>query len=524
MRPYFAVIPLLLIVSFALATVSPGSDADIETFDDGCLVYNILNENEVMVDMYKSESQIRDVTIPEEVTHDGTTYTVTSIAIGVFIDENITSVYIPKTVVELYAECFMGAGIERLDVDPDNKMFRSENGIIYDKKMMELVRCPANIQGGCVETPDSIAAIGRSAFDSGNVETVKLNNGLLLIDTFAFYGCESLTKIYVDEDVNELPDSVSFINSYAFSRCISLESLHLSNKTTFIGEAAFDESGLTGITIPLSVDYIGERAFARCTALKAIESDSIDYLCSDGVLFHKTDLLRLMCYPAGKEDESYIIPEEVTSISEEAFAGCVHLKRIDTNYMMSIPSMAFAHCTSLEEVNLRYATVIGQMAFMACKNLKTIQFGSELYVIYASAFESCGLEEFTVPDTVMLIDSMVFAYCEGLKRVVFPEDSDCIVSDFVFYCDTALEEIYVGSDTVQFEDESLVVGTYVSYDPFYLNMTVPKGYTLPAEVTNENTVIAISYIGEKPYPWENLIGVFFCVLVLIVIFRVFRSV
>ena len=68
-----------------------------------------------------------------------------------------------------------------------------------------------------------------------------------------------------------IPNSVTYIGSYAFSRCSSLESVTIPNSVTSIGEGAFyDCSSLESVTIPNSVTSIEDYAFSGCNDLKTI--------------------------------------------------------------------------------------------------------------------------------------------------------------------------------------------------------------------------------------------------------------
>ena len=57
-------------------------------------------------------------------------------------------------------------------------------------------------------------------------------------------------------------------------------------------------------------------------------------------------------------------------------------------------------------------------------------------------------------------------------------------------------------------------------------VVVPKEYNLPENVVfnTEYTVLDVQERIEPPYPYENFVGIFLCVLVLIGIFVVFRGV
>lgn len=80
------------------------------------------------------------------------------------------------------------------------------------------------------------------------------------------------------------------------------------------------------VTIPDSVTDISIGAFYGWEELKNIEvsEGNSKYSSKDGVLFNK-DKTELITYPSGKEEESYSIPESVTSIGSDAFGYCAEL-------------------------------------------------------------------------------------------------------------------------------------------------------------------------------------------------------
>ena len=87
-----------------------------------------------------------------------------------------------------------------------------------------------------------------------------------------------------------------------------------------IGTEGFEHcSDLSSVTIPNSVTYIGNDAFFDCSNLTDInvESTNSKYSSENGVLFNK-DKTTIICYPAGKTDTIYTIPNTVTSIGSNA--------------------------------------------------------------------------------------------------------------------------------------------------------------------------------------------------------------
>jgi hypothetical protein len=85
------------------------------------------------------------------------------------------------------------------------------------------------------------------------------------IDSYAFSSCSGLTSIHI-------PSGVSTIGETAFSGCNGFTSIILPDSLTSISESAFEMcSKLKSITIPPKVESIGIMAFSGCEALRAIE-------------------------------------------------------------------------------------------------------------------------------------------------------------------------------------------------------------------------------------------------------------
>ncbi|MCR5491009.1 MAG: leucine-rich repeat domain-containing protein [Bacilli bacterium] len=107
-----------------------------------------------------------------------------------------------------------------------------------------------------IAIPEGYKTIGTRAFASCiNLETISFPETLKQIYTEAFDGCTSIEAL-------AFPDSLTRINWWSFDGCTSLKSVSFGNSLLSIGHAAFQDCGLTSVTIPDSVTEIDERAFS----------------------------------------------------------------------------------------------------------------------------------------------------------------------------------------------------------------------------------------------------------------------
>ena len=110
-----------------------------------------------------------------------------------------------------------------------------------------------------------------------------------------------------------LPEGLIYLGDYAFYRAANLKSITLPSTLTTIGLAAFESTGLTGITIPSDVETIKERAFGDCTNLTSVTiPDKVETLGQD-------------VFGCCTQLTSIHIPKSVKSMGAGMFEGCTAL-------------------------------------------------------------------------------------------------------------------------------------------------------------------------------------------------------
>ena len=188
------------------------------------------------------------------------------------------------------------------------------------------------------------AEIGDSFFVFGNVIVASAESSGEWVYTVNAYQTVTITGYQGSGGAVEIPADID------------------GKSVTSIGNGAFRNCpGLKRITIPDGVTSIGTNAFNGCSGLTDITVDNRNssYCSESGVLFNKNKT-KFICYPAGKTDSSYKIPDEVTSIGDYAFERCTGLESITIpDSVNSIGYEAFDRCTKLTSIYIPDGISIG---------------------------------------------------------------------------------------------------------------------------------------------------------------------
>jgi len=125
-----------------------------------------------------------------------------------------------------------------------------------------------------------------------------------------------------------LPDTLLELGDFAFSNCNSLASITLNAGLRTIGKHPFANTALTEIALPDSLMEMDGNIAAGCVNQLTFSTTSVQShfaIAEDGGLYDK-NLTRLYSCPIRQTALS--VPATVTTLGDDAFAGCFALKTV----------------------------------------------------------------------------------------------------------------------------------------------------------------------------------------------------
>ena len=334
-------------------------EEDENIWKDG-LAYKILSETTCEVIPHYDQSGQRvlyegNIIIPEHITYEGQTMTVTAIGESAFSQcTELRSVEIPNTITEIGNNAFADC---------------------------------ANLLG--IDLPNSVFSIGEGAFmGCSSLTSIDIPNSITNIKHETFSGCTSLMSA-------NIPNSVAIIGSYAFSGCSYLLSVNIPNSVATIDEGAFyDCSEITSVFIPSSVTTIGASAFKDCPIKSLVIEEGENTLdinlngnAFDGCPVETLHMGRNVNGTLNfKNLSDLIISNSVTEIGLDQFGNCTSLASL------TIPSSI---------------TTIYSTAFFSCSNLKelVLEDGIRNLEVSSDAFGNCPIEQLYLGRNLTCIES-----------------------------------------------------------------------------------------------------------------------
>lgn len=263
-----------------------------------------------------------------------------------------------------------------------------------------------------------VIRIARRVFENKvNLKKIILPDTLLYIDNFAFAGCTALE--YID-----LPDSLKTIFRCVFSNS-GIKTLDMPDNVDLDSFACADCPNLESVKLPKNLRHLSLKCFENTPKLKSITlPDSLAYISSSAFV--------------GSSIESVKIPKKVHSIYENAFENSVinSVEFEEGSKLETIDKSAFKGCNNLKSIVIPASvTTIGAYAFSGCTNLTSVTFeeGSKLETLDKIFYNSdiaeynSAITEFAIPKSVTEIKPCTFIGLSSLIKVRFEDDSNVTV-------------------------------------------------------------------------------------------------
>lgn len=316
------------------------------------------------------------------------------------------------------------------------------------------------------------------------VTNITIPNEITEINDFAFSRCNSITTMKTSENVE-------IIGKSAFNNCPNLTTVQLSNGIREIHSCAFSNTAITEITIPNTIEKMTSNGgsqdyscFGFANKLKKVVFEEGLKKIPDGALY----CLNSIC--------EIIIPNTVEIIGDYAFYDCSNLPNIIIpNRVTRIGEYAFSSCKSLRSIKLPdNKTILEDGAFCSCTNLENIIIPNGVTSIGSDTFSLCtSLTEISIPNSVTSIGDYAFQKCTLLKNVDLG-DGVTSMGEFVFRNCKNLKTIsipaslkisaYLGTfkdsyiETAVIEDGATIIPDYLFNKAFYLReVSIPDSVT-----------------------------------------------
>ncbi len=429
-------------------------------------------------------SNLSNIVLPEGLTSIGRTFG------GI---NKLKSIYIPASVTNIGRWAFEGcSGLEEINVDSENTVYSSKDGVLFNKAKTILLRYP-QAKSGTYTVPESVTLIEKDSFEyCSKLTSISIPETTEISeadgDFNVFYGCTSLADengFVIIRDIlyqcvkNRtdiiIPDGIIAIGFGAFWNCRSLRTLTIPSSLKAIGLDVFGGS-LSDVYYDGSMSEwiqikIGQNNWELESAKKHFTSQEIiTGTCgTDTNWSFDPDTGVMVISGTGSVDDTsswnnfgseiieIIVEPGVTSIEDWTISICSNLSNIVLPEGLTSIGRTFGGINKLKSVYIPASvTNIGRWAFEGCSGLEEIIVDQE-NTVYSSEdgvlfnkdktillrYPQAKSGAYTVPDSVTLIDRDSFEYCDKLTSIEIPETTEISEADGdfnVFYGCTGLAD------------------------------------------------------------------------------------
>lgn len=481
------------------------------------LYYNISGNNVTVAgpsnwgyEYYYGDKPTGTLTIPNSVTNNGITYTVTSIGNYAFCTCNgLTSVTIPSTVTSIgnyaFSDC---SGL--ISVTIPNSVSSIGNYAFQNCGSLT-----------SITLPDAVTSIGNQLFyGCSSLATVTIGSGLTSIGSRTFEDCNNLTAINVSASNTAFSSANGVLFNRAGTTLILCPHAHVGNLTIGLNVSTINADALNGCTIDTlflnaisctwengtgyyynnielptvqvlevgeDVDYLQSR-FTLVPGLQYINvnEDNWNYHSAGGMLVSANGHTVKRC-PAGRTGV-LVMPAVVTRVADSAFIDCLLLTAVDLNNVRFVGRHAFKNSTGLQSITIPatldsicdgafanngadtlYYNAVDARAYtytdygsdwgyyptenaslFGSDSLKVVIMGNGVQNIPPGTFYGCTqLQSVTLPSGMRRIGINTFRNCSSLASISLSDSLVCIDQNAFWGCSSLTNIVFpAGLDTI----------------------------------------------------------------------------
>ena len=277
---------------------------------------------------------------------------------------------------------------------------------------------------------------------------------------------------------------------------ITAEMLQSANVKS-IGEMAFANSNIKGVSIPNTVTSIGKDAFAGSSVEQVVITGSGSLQIAAGAFSKCASLTNVKL-------------TDVSTIGAEMFKECKSLSTVMMSGVQTIGNDAFNKCEKLTEINLSGVQSIGTGAF-AYSGLGVITIPGTVKTLGSGAFQGCNkLSEATIADGVTAVPGYLFNKCDSLTSITLPSSVTTVAAGAFADCNSLATVAMLGNvssiDTSAFSGSGRLTtisvknsSTYSDEDGCLYNNDKSKLIYVPAGKGSINWPSNIKIIGKGAF-------------------------
>lgn len=465
---FFTLLPVSALAEGGVSTgVSHVATRSLNTDnkDDQGLTYTLNADHTATVANYDNNTPDGVIDIPDTVISGGQTYTVTAIGVSAFgsfsTRINVSSVFIPATVRSIGSHAFIYCNALTTVTFAEGSQLKSIGSNAFWGSEHLYPRFKE------IKIPDSVETIGNGAFrHCQNLERITLPSALQTLSNGTFYGCAALSEVTFPASLKtieksafgycrnlsevKLPASLTTIQSYVFNGCSALKtvfydgSLAQWNHITANNDADNDaDKDVLGYSCPSLVtgDYTAQ--------FISVKDDPFAYPPPKTVTITKytgtesTVILpsTISSWPVTKIGEdalkdnttitSVTIPDSVTEIGSNAFAGCTNLTSVHyagdwSNLTIQSGNPAVQDAANEQLFDFEFilnntAVIVNSYNGTAADvTIPSRYKGKPVTAINNAVFPNSAVTSVTIPDSVTAIPDAAFANCSQLTNISIP--------------------------------------------------------------------------------------------------------